>query len=99
MTRDDGRHIRTYVTKARSAIYDGKTSKKALLTLDLFTKAADKSPKAAKVWLDQLQKITENTVQDQFDRLPEGEITPLARKFAVTLLELNQQRLLEPLTP
>ncbi len=99
MTRDDGRHIRTYVTKARSAIYDSKTSKKALLTLDLFTKAADKSPKAAKVWLDQLQKITENTVQDQFDRLPEGEITPLARKFAVTLLELNQQRLLEPLTP
>ena len=94
-TRDNGRHIRTYATRARSAIYDSKTSKKALLTLELFTRAADKSPEAAKIWLDQLRKIEENTVQGLFGRLPDGEITPLGRKFALSLLELNRQRLLD----
>ncbi len=98
-TRDGGRHIRTYVTKARSAIYDSKTSKRAMLTLELFARAADKSPEAAKIWLDQLRKIEENTVRDQFDRLPEGVISPLARQFALSLLELNRQRLLDTLTP
>lgn len=94
-TRDRGRHISTYITKARSAIYDSKTSKKALLTLDLFIEAAAKSPEAAKIWLDQLQQVPEKAYQSLFDQLPDGEITPLAKQFATKMLELNKQRLLE----
>jgi hypothetical protein len=94
-TRDRGRHISTYVTKARSAIYDSKTSKKALLTLDLFIKAAAKSPDAAKIWLNQLQQVSEEACQSLFEQLPDGEITPLAKQFAIKMLELNKQRLLE----
>lgn len=98
-TRDRGRHISAYVTKARSAIYDSKTSGKPLLTLDLFAIAAARSPAAGKVWLDQLRQIPENAVRHRFDELPEGEITPTTRQFALTLLTLNQQRLLDTLTP
>jgi hypothetical protein len=94
-TRDRGRHISTYVTKARSAIYDSKTSKKALLTLDLFIKAAAKSPDVAKIWLNQLQQVSEEACQSLFEQLPDGEITPLAKQFAIKMLELNKQRLLE----
>lgn len=94
-TRDRGRHISTYVTKARSAIYDSKTSKKALLTLELFVKAAEKSPDAAKIWLDQLKQVSVKAYQSLFEQLPDGEITPLAKQFAIKMLELNKQRLLE----
>ncbi|MEW8092566.1 MAG: hypothetical protein AB2784_23415 [Candidatus Thiodiazotropha endolucinida] len=94
-TRDRGRHISTYVTKARSAIYDSKTSKKALLTLELFVKAAEKSPDAAKIWVDQLKQVSVKAYQRLFEQLPDGEITPLAKQFAIKMLELNKQRLLE----
>jgi len=94
-TKDRGRHISTYVTKARSAIYDSKTSKKALLTLELFVKAAERSPDAAKIWLDQLNQVSEKACQSLFEQLPDSEITPLAKQFAIKMLELNKQRLLE----
>jgi hypothetical protein len=98
-TQDRGRHIRAYVTKARSAIYDSKSSKKALLTLELFTRAAARSPEAARMWLDQLRRIPEDAIINQFKQLPEGEITPITRQFALTLLKLNRQRLLDTLIP
>jgi len=34
-TQDFGRHIKNYVTKARSAIYLNKSAKKPLLTMDV----------------------------------------------------------------
>lgn len=95
-TKDRGRHISAYVTKARSAIYEGKTSSKPLLTLELFQKAATKSPQAAESWLTRLRQIPDNAVKTLFEQLPLDEATPVARQFALTLLALNKQRLLEP---
>lgn len=95
-TKDRGRHISAYVTKARSAISEGKTSSKPLLTLELFQKAAAKSPQAAKSWLARLRQIPDNAVKTLFEQLPLDEATPVARQFALTLLALNKQRLLEP---
>lgn len=57
--------------------------------------AADRSPPAAKIWLDQLRQISENGCQNQFQRLPVDQVTPLAKEFALTLLALNKKRLLE----
>ncbi|MGD8910189.1 MAG: hypothetical protein PVI92_12675 [Chromatiales bacterium] len=93
-TKDKGRHISTYVKKARSAIYEHKTSKKPMLCLELFKKAASKSPSAADFWLDQLHQIEENDCQELFSQLPLDEVTQPARDFALTLLALNKQRLL-----
>ena len=98
-TLDRGHHISRYVTKARSAIYDSKSSKKPLLTLDLFRKATEKSPGAAGIWLDKLRKIRQDAVENCFDQLSEKEITPIGRQFALTMLKLNQRQLLEDPTP
>jgi hypothetical protein len=98
-TRDQGWHISAYVTKARSAIYDSKNSSKPLLTLELFRKAAEKSPAAAKKWLEQLRQIPENACRDLFEQLSLDDITPLSKTFALEMLALNKQRLLETLEP
>ncbi len=62
----------------------------------LGTKAATKSPQAAKSWLARLQQIPDNAVKALFEQLPLTEATPVARHFSLTLLALNKQRLLEP---
>ena len=93
-TGDQRQHISAYVKKARSAIYETTTSKKPLPTLDLFQKAAQRSPKSARTWLDRLRQIPDNDCQDLFERLPYGEITPCAKQFALELLALNKERLL-----
>ncbi len=93
-TKDRGRHIRNYATKARSAIYEHRNSKVPLLNLDLFVQAAQKSKAAARAWLNQLKGIRDDQCQDLFNQLPDGETSPLARQFAITLLSINRTRLL-----
>nr|VFK11158.1 MAG: hypothetical protein BECKLPF1236A_GA0070988_100504 [Candidatus Kentron sp. LPFa]VFK27538.1 MAG: hypothetical protein BECKLPF1236C_GA0070990_100484 [Candidatus Kentron sp. LPFa] len=95
-TKDQRRHISAYTKKARSAIYEGETSKKPMLTFDLFQAAVARSPRAARVWLDRLQKISENDCRNLFEQLPLGEITSPAKQFALTLLTSNRKRLLDP---
>jgi hypothetical protein len=92
-TRDRGRHISSYVERARSAIYGRKTDTKPLFTIDAFLSAARKRPAAARFWLDRLQRITRHDCQAIFAQIPAGEISATAIEFALTLLELNQKRL------
>lgn len=94
-TKDSGYHISSYVTKARSAIYESRDSKKAMLNLELFQLAAKKNPAVARLWLDALGGIHKSSCENLFDRVPDGAITPTAKKFALSLLELNKHRLLE----
>jgi hypothetical protein len=46
-SRDKRRRMGHYVTRARSAIYESKTDKKPLHTLNTFVQAAQKRPQAA----------------------------------------------------
>jgi hypothetical protein len=94
-SRDRGRHISSYVEKARSAIYGRKADTKPLSTIDAFLLAARKRPAAARFWLDRLQRITRSDCRAIFDQIPAGEISATASEFALTLLELNQKRLLD----
>ncbi|MEA3276546.1 MAG: phosphatidylinositol kinase [Pseudomonadota bacterium] len=93
-TRDRGRHISSYVSKARSAIYGHKDSKKPLPNLELFEQAARKSPAAARIWLTQLERVRDDQCQSLFEELPPEEASSLAREFALTLLSLNRSRML-----
>lgn len=94
-TKDKGRHISTYVTRARSAIYETKASKKPMPIIEVFRHAAGRSPSAGQVWLERLRQIEENSVLRLFAKIPDDQATPIARDFACTLLSLNKQRLLE----
>lgn len=98
-TRDRGRHISTYVTRARSAIYEYPGSAKPLKTVELFEKAAAKSPDAAQVWLRQLDRIDTQDIAALFAQLQESEASQIAKTFAMRLLDLNRERLLKSLTP
>lgn len=94
-TKDKGRHISHYVTKARSAIYATKSDIKPLLTIEAFQRLANKRPEAAQFWLKQLGDICPQACQTIFLKIPKTEISEVAIKFAMELLALNKQRLLE----
>jgi hypothetical protein len=93
-TRDKGRSIEHYVTKARSAIYDKVSSNKPLHTINVFFKAAQKRPLAGKIWLNRLKKVSFANIQQIFAQIPATEITPIASEFAKKILALNHKRLL-----
>ncbi len=93
-TNDQGRSINHYILRARSAIYSGKSEKKPLLTLDVFHQLAEKRPKSAKLWLQRLNDISLDQCQSIFNRIPPSEISAVAAKFSIKLLELNKKRLL-----
>jgi len=94
-TKDKGRHISSYVKKARSAIYSKKSKDKPLHTYAAFQLLATKRPESANVWLKRLGDISPEQCQNVFDRIPPSEISETAIEFAMNLLELNKQRLLE----
>ncbi|MGY6278129.1 phosphatidylinositol kinase [Methylomonas sp. MgM2] len=94
-TRDRNRHISAYVEKARSAIYLNKTERKPLSTVEVFGMAAERSKKAASVWREVLGGISKQQCIAVFEKIPSVEISEAAIEFAVTLLELNKQRILK----
>lgn len=93
-TKDQGFHISSYVTKARSAIYENKKSIKPLLTRELFDKAASKSQLAARYWINRLEHISDIEVSSLFNSLPKEEISPVASRFSQEMLSLNRSYLL-----
>lgn len=68
---------------------------KNISNLDAFKLAAELRPKAASIWLEQLQKIERSQIKSIFNRIPDKIITPLANDFALDLLAHNQKHLLE----
>ncbi|CAK0739151.1 conserved hypothetical protein [Gammaproteobacteria bacterium] len=95
-TRDQGRHINSYIKKARSAIYAGKNETKPLLTIDAFNYAAHRRPRAAKFWLDRLKQINITECRITFEQLPVSVgISEVGIDFSLTLLRLNRDRLLQ----
>jgi hypothetical protein len=65
-----------------------------ITTLEAFTNACQINPIAARSWQQKLTAITPAQINEIFDRIPEERITPTAAKFAIDLLEFNQQELL-----
>lgn len=93
-TRDENYHIKAYVKKAKSAIYEEDREKKTLSTFEAFHKVAIQRKAAAMAWLGQLEQVTESHWQTIFQQLPTDIITHTAMNFAMELLKLNQERLL-----
>jgi hypothetical protein len=66
-----------------------------LTTFEVFERAAKLYPDAAKIWQEKLRSITPAQIDEIFDRIPEGRITPIADRFARQLLEYNTEKILE----
>ena len=99
LTIRDQRHISEYIHKARSAIYLKKSAQKPLSTVEVFEQAALRRPEAAKLWRQQLCDISKEQCLSIFEHIPDSEISETAIEFALKLLELNKQRILQETTP
>lgn len=94
-TKDMGRHISSYVKKANSAFYaPSPNPTKPLTTIDAFVEAGMLYHKAALIWLDQLNKVTAQSIRDILERIPKELITEPAIEFACAILSINQKRLM-----
>lgn len=96
-TRDAGRHIAKYVTKARSAFFPhaATSSCKALFTLDAFEQASRQNPVAAAEWQGRLRAVDMAQIEIIIDRVPGHLMTDVAKRFTKELLILNRERILK----
>ena len=94
-TRDVGRSMEKYVTRAKSAFYPSRLdpAAKPMSPLEAFRQAGKRRPTAALAWLERLNRIYSSDVQSIFSRIPDSRITNHGIRFATKLLEINQYRL------
>ncbi|MHB9072533.1 MAG: HipA domain-containing protein [Desulfobaccales bacterium] len=95
ITKDMGRNIQHYVERAQSAFFLSPSDKKPLSTIDVFYKTAQRWPRAARSWLNNLELMSSKEIDYIFGNVPKTEITPIAIEFAKQILSLNKNRLLE----
>jgi len=93
-TKDKGRSVEAYVERARSALYKSSKSVKPLTTLRAFNEAARLRTVAANYWLSRLAELSFNDIEAIFSNIPSNEMSGLAREFAMKMLEINIERLL-----
>jgi hypothetical protein len=93
-TRDKGSSLEHYAGRASSAFYPLPSSTKPLTTLEAFVQPARISPHAAQYWKDQLAGISMHEIESIVDQVPAAEMSDLARQFAVRLMEINRDRIL-----
>lgn len=91
----DGRPlICSYVERAYSAFYSSKDSKR-LSTMKAFEGSARRNPVAGNFWINRLQSISDRDIKRIFESIPKTEISKAAVEFAMEMLRLNSNKLLE----
>ncbi len=93
-SKDYGRSVEYYCRRAQSGLYKFVNNKKPLSTITAFEEAAKIRPPAGRYWLEQLRSIGASDFEKIFEGLPGSVISTPARLFALKMLEVNQNRLL-----
>lgn len=94
-TRDRGSSLEHYVQRAESAFFLNPNTARPLSTIAAFQEAARIAPRAADYWLGCLDGVTLEKCRDVVASVPQQEMSPAAREFALRMLRLNQERLLQ----
>ena len=94
-TRDKNRKVDQFICKARSELFNLKTDKKPLLTIDAFYNAVDKRDKARVHWVSRLKEVREEEIRKIFLNIPDSVITETAKEFAIQMVLGNMNRILE----
>ncbi len=84
--------VAAYSARGRSALYR-PGSARAIATVEAFHRAAVIRPSAARFWRDRLRRVGSEPLQAIVDRVPEGRICSLHRRFAQAILLCNWERL------
>lgn len=93
--RDKRRSVEAYSNRARSALFRSSADEKPLTPIGAFLAAAQHRPRAASFWRQQLAAVDWGRVEGVLREVPPSEITRTAADFALQLLSVNRERLLE----
>ena len=91
-SKDKGFQVASFVKKAKTPFYH-KNEK--LTTLKAFEMCAASDKKVAIYWLEQLECLNFNTVQNIFSKIPNHLMSDISIEFALKILEENKKRLLD----
>lgn len=94
-TRDTGYGIPAYVRRARSALYQSAEDKRPLSLVAAFAHAGRHFPTAARYWQRSLAAVSPEALELFALRVPDEVASPLAKRFAASMLQHNQQILSE----
>lgn len=94
-TQDAGRSVAHYAARARSGLYDTKSSKHPMSTLEAFAAATRLAPGAGHHWLRCLAALEPVDFESVLNQIPGDWITPPAIHFALEMILFNRKRLLE----
>ncbi len=92
-TKDSRDTVDAFVERATSAFYDREGDKKPLTTLGAFERAASRSPKSARIWLERLSSVPADQTRAVLERIPRERMSQVAVDFAQAMLEANRIRL------
>ena len=87
--------IGDYVEKGRGAIYWSEDDQRGPSPLELVRRATRKYPTLFFSALTKLEKLDDGSVDDLVNRVPDGWMSPSARKFAIALMHYNFKQLQE----
>lgn len=90
--------LEAYVRKATSGLYAPGESR-PLHPLDAFKRAARIRPDAAAVWLGRLRAIPGSTWRTIVEQVPDDWMSPVARTFAIGILEATCEALVGRMCP
>ncbi len=94
-SRDEGRQVAHFASRARSAFYASPADSRTLGTLEAFASVAQAAPAAAKIWLRAIQGVTRQEIEAIVQEVPRDRMTDVTRRFTVELIVVNQERLLK----
>ncbi len=94
-SRDEGRRVPHFASRARSAFYASPADNRTLGTLDAFDRVAQTAPEAAKIWLQTIKGVTRKEIETIVQEVPPNRMSDVARCFTVDLIVVNQERLLK----
>ncbi|MDM8559791.1 hypothetical protein [Candidatus Parabeggiatoa sp. HSG14] len=90
-SKDKGFQVASFVKKAKTPFYH---KHEKLTTLKAFEMCAVSDEKIAIYWLEQLECLNFNAVQNIFSKIPNHLISDISIEFALKILEENKKRLL-----
>jgi hypothetical protein len=92
-SRDEGRSVTHFASRARSAFYASARDTRTMGTLEAFERFAQAAPAAAKIWVETIQGVTREEIEAIIQGVPPNRMSDVARRFTLELIMANQERL------
>jgi len=93
VTKDAKYSVEKFVTRAKSPFYSNED--KQLKTIEVVEILADKYPQTVCHWIDKIEDISKEKIQDILDRVPNTFMCNTSKEFVQQILYENRIRLLE----